>query len=297
MVCTYFGFIYKCHARETCYWILHKLTRGRQDNCKHRQSNCFRTLPTTYRSLIEIMTARLLSREINLAREYLHELTIGGRYYNVAQRLRRIFGIKYGLESILCHWPTLAEALPRTIALKFFIFSFRVSSRDKRIYTIDRDRATSRVVTNTATKLFAFTSYRINTRSIQTCFFGRGLRSARYEWSLSRSLRLYSTVVEFCHHTEFTCINVVGNAAPEPRFLPLRCFPAFLRDMPPLPEIHRNVDTRRLSGTTLCLVDNHQSFDASDKTTQRHKLPTVFSCCLRSTYECNFFWIYFPTNC
>ena len=170
-----------------------------------------------------------------------------GAVNNVATKNIRC-NVRFGKHSVsLTNSGRAIAAHDRSIFFFFFFFSFsfRVSSGDKRV-PIDRDRATSRVVTNTATKLFAFTSYRINTRSIQTCFFGRGLRSALRMIPLSLS----SPVLDCSGILPSHRVHVyqVGNAAPISS-LDLCQFDAsqrFLRDSTSIAETHRNVDTRRL---------------------------------------------------
>lgn len=80
-------------------------------------------------------------------------------------------------------------------------------------------------MTNTATKLFAFTSYRINTRSIQTCFFGREPRSTlrMIPLSLSSSALECSGILRSHRVHVYQAIT----ARSRDRFSPLRCFPAF----------------------------------------------------------------------
>lgn len=137
-------------------------------------------------------------------------IDVYGRYI-VA--IRRAFDITY-------IWKASCVSLTRDrSSFLFLLFEYR-----REISAYHRQRS-SYVVTNTATKLFAFTSYRINTRSIQTCFFGREPRSTlrMIPLSLSSSALECSGILRSHRVHVYQAIT----ARSRDRFSPLRCFPAF----------------------------------------------------------------------
>lgn len=117
----------------------------------------------------------------------------------------------YISRGILCHSPIGSNVTPRLLSF----FSSRVPSRDKR--SPDKDQTTYVYVyvrrDQGGHELFAFTSYRINKRLIQTCFFGRGPRSVVTMLSIDES-----SGAEFLPSLEVH-VSRARTARPRDRFL------------------------------------------------------------------------------